>query len=109
MKFYILRIQLPSLSGSEDRIQFTHIAGFTLPYAHIIEMHILDVERRILCLVLLCPSSQMLFLYVVFDWDTREYTTLETGFGYVRIFFLRVSLLRYHSNYHRNSNTRKHW
>lgn len=88
MKFYILRIQLPSLSGSDDRIQSTHIAGFTLPYAYIIEMHILDVERRMLCLVLLCPSSQMLYLHVVFDWDTRESTTLETGFGYVRIFSL---------------------
>lgn len=85
MKFYILRIQLPSRTGSEDRVQFTYIAGFTLPYAYIIEMHFLDVERRMFCLALLYPSSRILYLHVVFDWDTRESAILETGFGYVRI------------------------
>lgn len=87
MQFYILRIQFPSGTDAEERIQYTRITGFTLPYAYIIEMHILDVNRRMLCMVLLCPATKTLYLYIVLDWDTKEWIILNTGLEYVRVSF----------------------
>ena len=85
MQFYILQIRFPSDDKQNGRIQYARVASLTLPYAYIIEMHILDISRRMLCMVLLCPSSKTLCLYVVFDWDQEKVAIINTGLGYVRI------------------------
>ena len=83
MQFYVLRIEFPHDNDPNGRIKYTRVASLTLPYAYIIEMHILDVSRRMLCMVLLCPSSKTLCLYVVSDWDAEEVAVINTGLGYV--------------------------
>ena len=83
MQFYVLHIEFPPDSDPNGRIKYTRVASLTLPYAYIIEMHILDVSRRMLCMVLLCPSSKTLCLYVVSDWDAEEVAVINTGLRYV--------------------------
>jgi len=81
IQFYVLRIQFPE-NNSPKEIHFTPISKFTVPYPSIIDMYILDTEKRVICAIFL-TASKTIGVHIIFDWATEVSTFVDTGMAFV--------------------------
>ena len=86
--------QLPEdglLAEGDSRfdISFRLLVGWTIPHSHVLDLFILDLARRIVCVLFLLPQTNTVGLYAVLDWEIAPErggrVLIDTGIEYVSL------------------------
>lgn len=85
MTLMLLRIQFEEKPDEcEKAVTFQALVKFTIPHSHVLDLFILDLARRFVCVLFLTPETNTVGMYALLDWESGLNALMDTNIPYVR-------------------------